>query len=216
LGNGGAKSASLLSTPQVCEVEVDARGYVRGVIDVLSRLPLREIDGVVTTLFQAYEEDRSVYLFGNGGSAALASHAACDLGKGTHKAGRRAFRILSLTDNIAVITAWANDTNYENIFAAQLHPFIKPGDVAFAISGSGNSPNVLNGLRAARDAGAYNIGLTGFHGGRMKALCDSCIIVPSENMQQIEDSHVCIMHAIFLAFARSLENFAVHRAQAGA
>ena len=178
--------------------------YLRGVIDVLEQLPVSAIDEVVDRLFQAYNRDCLVYLFGNGGSAALASHAACDLGKGTTSAGRRPFRVVSLTDNIPLITAWANDTNYENIFSAQLQPFIQAGDVAFAISGSGNSPNVLNALCAARDAGACTIGLTGFRGGKMKALCDVCITVPSDNMQHIEDSHLCIMHAVFLAFRQCM------------
>jgi len=174
--------------------------YLRGVIDVLEQLPVSVIDEVVDRLFQAYRQDSTVYLFGNGGSAALASHAACDLGKGTTGPGKKPFRVVSLTDNVALITAWANDTSYENIFAAQLLPFIQEGDIAFAISGSGNSPNVLHGLSVARDAGASSLGLTGFSGGKMKALCDVCITVPSQNMQHIEDSHLCIMHAVFLAF----------------
>ena len=158
------------------------------------------IDQVVDRLYQAYIEDCAVYLFGNGGSASLASHAACDLGKGTTSPGKKPFRVVSLTDNVSLITAWANDTGYENIFAAQLRPFIAAGDIAFAISGSGNSPNVLNALRVARDIGASTIGLTGFSGGKMKVLCDMCITVPSDSMQHIEDSHLCIMHAVFLAF----------------
>jgi D-sedoheptulose 7-phosphate isomerase len=187
------KSEGLFPVAQECEFESSSDSYVRSVIDVLARLPVAVIDEVVASLFEAYRQERTVYLFGNGGSAALASHAACDLGKGTTKQGRRPFRVVSLTDNMSLITAWANDTNYA-------------GDIAFAISGSGDSPNVLSGLRTAREVGAFNIGLTGFHGGRMKALCDSCIIVPSENMQHIEDSHLCIMHAIFLAFSRCLES----------
>lgn len=174
--------------------------YLRGVVDVLEQLPVSVIDDVVDRLWQAYRQERTVYLFGNGGSAALASHAACDLGKGTTSPGKKPFRVVSLTDNVSLITAWANDTSYENIFAAQLRPFIEGGDIAFAISGSGNSPNVLNGLRAAQEVGASTIGLTGFDGGKMKAMCDVCITAPSENMQHIEDSHLCIMHAVFLAF----------------
>jgi D-sedoheptulose 7-phosphate isomerase len=179
---------------------VTADKYLRGVIGVLERIPVSVIDEVVDRLFQAYRQNSAVYLFGNGGSAALASHAACDLGKGTTSPEKKPFRVVSLTDNVALITAWANDTSYDNIFAAQLRPFIQPGDIAFAISGSGNSPNVLNGLCAARDGGASTIGLTGFRGGKMTGLCDVCITVPSENMQHIEDSHLCIMHAVFLAF----------------
>jgi D-sedoheptulose 7-phosphate isomerase len=187
--------------------------YLRGVIDVLEQLPVSAIDEVVDRLFQAYSQDCAVYLFGNGGSAALASHAACDLGKGTTSPGKKPFRVVSLTDNVSLITAWANDTSYENIFAAQLRPFIQTNDIAFAISGSGNSPNVLNALRAARDEGASTIGLTGFRGGKMKALCDVCITVPSENMQHIEDSHLCIMHAVFLAFRQCADRATVAKAR---
>lgn len=211
MGNGVVKSGRLFSIAQGRELELASHEYVRGVIDVLKRLPIPTIDEVAAQLFQAYEQDRAVYLFGNGGSAALASHAACDLGKGTTQPGKRPFRVVSLTDNVSLITAWANDTSYDNVFAAQLRPFIKAGDIAFAISGSGNSPNVVGGLHAAREAGAFNIGLTGFHGGKMKVLCDSCIIVPSENMQQIEDSHLCIMHAVFLAFRRCIDSACIAR-----
>jgi D-sedoheptulose 7-phosphate isomerase len=209
LGNGVVRSGPLVSIDQRRELKPTSAEYVGRVIDLLERLPIPRIDEVVTKLFQAYEQDCAVYLFGNGGSAALASHAACDLGKGTTDPGKRPFRVVSLTDNVSLITAWANDTSYDNVFAAQLRPFIKARDIAFAISGSGNSPNVLSALHVAREAGAFNIGLTGFHGGKMKALCDSCIIVPSENMQQIEDSHLCIMHAIFLSFRRCMESASI-------
>ena len=201
MGNAGLKTAPLVSA-QGREADLGTGQYVTGVISVLERLPFSNIDQAAASIFQAYERDCALYLFGNGGSAALASHAACDLGKGTSKPGKRPFRVVSLTDNVSLITAWANDTCYDNVFAAQLTPFVKPGDIAFAISGSGNSGNVLAGLHAARELGAINIGLTGFAGGKMKALCDSCIVVPSKNMQQIEDSHVCVMHAIYVAFHR--------------
>ena len=98
---------------------------------------------------------------------------------------------------IPLMTAWANDSSYERIFSEQLQNLLCAGDVAFAISGSGNSPNVLAGLRVARAAGAVTIGLTGFQGGKMKALCDHCVVVPSSNMQIIEDFHLSVSHAIF-------------------
>jgi D-sedoheptulose 7-phosphate isomerase len=104
---------------------------------------------------------------------------------------------MSLTDNLPLLTAWANDTSYDFVFAEQLRNFVEPGDVAFAISGSGNSPNVLHGLQTAREAGAYTIGLGGFEGGKMKSLCDLCIVIPSSNMQIIEDFHVSVTHALF-------------------
>jgi D-sedoheptulose 7-phosphate isomerase len=173
---------------------------------LLARLPLSCIEQVVDQLLRAYERERAVYLFGNGGSAALASHVACDLGKGATTPVTKPFKVISLCDNAALITAWANDSSFEDIFVAQLRPLLAPGDIAFAISGSGNSPNVLKGLRFARTAGAFNIGLTGFAGGKMYALCDSCIVVPSQQMQHIEDSHVCIMHSVFLALRERIQS----------
>jgi D-sedoheptulose 7-phosphate isomerase len=171
--------------------------YFRGLAATLENLPHEGIGEIAKVILRAYQDRRAVFLFGNGGSAALASHVACDLGKGTSTAGPERFRVLSLTDNVPLLTAWANDLKYEDIFAEQILNFVEPGDVAFAISGSGNSPNVLKGLRVARDAGAYNIGLSGFRGGDMKALCDLCVVVPSDNMQVIEDVHLSISHCVF-------------------
>jgi D-sedoheptulose 7-phosphate isomerase len=200
LKNQMSKQESVLHKPDFG----DAVEYLSSVANVLTQLPISDIEAVIDHLLRAYERERTVYLFGNGGSAALASHAACDLGKGTMTPGRAPFRAISLCDNVPLMTAWANDSSYENIFAAQLRPLIQPQDVAFAISGSGSSPNVLNALGLARDAGAVNIGLAGCNGGKMKPLCDLCVIVPSQQMQEIEDSHVCIMHAVFFAFSRRL------------
>ncbi len=175
----------------------NAAGYFAELAKVLHRIPHDTIDQITARLARAYEENRTVFLFGNGGSAALASHAACDLGKGTVVWGKRRFRVMALTDNIPVMTAWANDSCYDDIFAEQLLNFVKNDDIVLAISGSGNSPNVLKGLKAAREAGAYTIGLTGYEGGKMKALCDLCLVVPCDNMQFIEDLHSCIAHSIF-------------------
>jgi D-sedoheptulose 7-phosphate isomerase len=171
--------------------------YLQQVSSALNRLPCPLIDQVTDRLWGAYRENRAVYLFGNGGSAALASHSACDFGKGTVVNGHRRFRVLALTDNVPLMTAWANDARYEDIFAEQLRSFLQADDIAFAISGSGNSANVLNGLAVARELGAFTIGLTGFQGGRMKSICRLCIVVPSENMQVIEDVHLSVMHSIF-------------------
>jgi D-sedoheptulose 7-phosphate isomerase len=174
--------------------------YLHEVSTALKRLPFVQIERVTDALWNAYQENRVVYLFGNGGSAALASHCACDFGKGTVVNGHRRFRVLALTDNVPLMTAWANDARYEDIFAEQLRSFLQPDDVAFAISGSGNSPNVLNALHAAREMGALTVGLTGFQGGKMKALCELCVVVPSENMQIIEDVHLSVTHSIFTSF----------------
>jgi D-sedoheptulose 7-phosphate isomerase len=173
--------------------------YFKMFEQVVARLPHSTMEQAAAELLVAYDQNRTIFLFGNGGSAALASHFACDLGKGTIRNGERQkrFRVLALTDNLPLLTAWANDSCYEDVFAQQLRNFVEPGDVAFAISGSGNSPNVLRALEVAHEAGAVNIGLTGYCGGKMKNLCNPCIVIPSENMQIIEDLHLSVTHAIF-------------------
>lgn len=175
----------------------DCRPYFEQLSKTIQSLPLKSVDRVATALARAYEQQRTVFLFGNGGSAALASHFACDLGKGTVDGSRKRFRVMALTDNVPLMTAWANDSKYEDIFAQQLANFAQPGDIAFAISASGNSPNVLHALRTAKNIGSTTIGLSGFAGGRMLGLCDHCIVVPCDNMQIIEDLHLCIAHSLF-------------------
>ena len=175
-----------------------AREYFLELQSVVAALAHEGIDQIAGELANAYESGRVVYTFGNGGSASLASHLACDLGKGTaYCNGGKRFRVLALTDNLPTLTAWANDSSYEDVFSEQLRNFVQPRDVAFAISGSGNSKNVLNALQVAREAGATTLGISGFEGGQMKALCDICVVVPSNNMQIIEDIHLAMAHSIF-------------------
>jgi D-sedoheptulose 7-phosphate isomerase len=175
-----------------------ARQYFEELQRVIAGLSHERLDQMADTLVKAYESGRVVYTFGNGGSASLASHLACDLGKGTaYCNGGKRFRVLALTDNLTTLTAWANDSSYEDVFSEQLRSFVQPQDVAFAISGSGNSKNVLNALQVAREAGATTLGISGFQGGQMKSLCDICVVVPSNNMQIIEDIHLAMAHSIF-------------------
>jgi D-sedoheptulose 7-phosphate isomerase len=182
----------------------DGQSYFACLSKTVRSLPFETIDRVGDLLLDAYENGRTIYLFGNGGSAALASHFACDLGKGTVDGTKKRFRVIALTDNVPLMTAWANDSRYEDIFAEQLANFVQKDDIAFAISGSGNSQNVLNALKCARDAEAITIGLAGYRGGRMKELCDMCLIIPSENMQIIEDLQLSVAHALFTAVRRKL------------
>lgn len=183
----------------------DISGYCTKVSEVLARLPSAEIELAIQVLMQAHETGRAVFLFGNGGSAALASHMACDLGKGTAEVASKRSRVLSLTDNVALITAWANDINYEDVFSEQLKNQLQPGDVALAISTSGNSPNVLRALQVAKSLGAITIGLTGFEGGKARPLCDLCIVVPSDNTQIIEDLHSVLAHGMFSVLRTRLQ-----------
>ncbi len=183
---------------------IDLSAYLAELKVVLGSLPLDQISKAADILFSCYQAEHTIFTFGNGGSGALASHLVTDLGKGTHFPGPpematfRRMKAIAVTDNMPMVTAWANDTHYDDVFMRQIENFLSPGDVVMAISGSGNSPNVLKALEFARGAGATTVGLGGFGGGKMKALLDCPVIVPSYNMQQVEDAHVIISHMIFL------------------
>ncbi len=174
---------------------------LKGVIDAM---PLGEIERAADILFAAYQKDHTIFTLGNGGSAALASHIAADLGKATHVPGPAALakmkrlKVLALTDSTPLLTAWANDASYEIVFAAQMENFIEAGDVVLGISGSGNSPNVLRALELARKAGATSVGFTGCGGGKMKDLLDCAVVVPSNSMQIVEDAHVIASHLLLV------------------
>jgi len=183
--------------------------YFKALAALIQRIPASRVEDIAEVLLRAREDSKRVLLFGNGGSASLASHFACDLGKGTTARccnPLKRFRAIALTDNIPMMTAWANDSSYDDIFSEQLRNLIEPGDVAFAISGSGNSPNVLKALETARAAGGFTVGLTGFQGGKMKKLCNLYLIVPSDNMQLIEDVHLSVAHALFTTIRHKLES----------
>ena len=183
---------------------VAAKDYLLAAQGVLARVDHAIVDRMVDVIWRGYEQGRTLFVFGNGGSAALASHFACDIGKGTIAGKRKRLKTVALTDNVALITAWANDKSYDAIFAEQLEGLAEKGDIVLAISGSGNSPNVIRGLEAARRIGAETLVLTGFEGGRAKALADLCLVVPSDSMQLIEDAHLCATHAIFLAIRQRM------------
>jgi D-sedoheptulose 7-phosphate isomerase len=193
----------------------EAGQYFEQLARTVQAVPVPKVQEIADELLRAYAEDRHIFLFGNGGSAALASHFACDLGKGTTcgLSLSKRFRVSALTDNIPLMTAWSNDSSYEDIFSEQMQGLVSTGDIAFAISGSGNSPNVLKALRTARRAGAVCLGLTGFEGGKMRPLCDICLVVPSDSMQIIEDLHLSVAHAVFTSIRHQLasENNLVER-----
>ena len=170
--------------------------YISEVRATLEKLPIDNIALVVGLLEEARLKAKRVFIFGNGGSAATASHCAADFLKGTICKEKPRIKAFALTDNVPVVTAWANDTAYENIFAEQLDNLVEPGDIAIAISGSGNSPNVLNGIKVAKTKGATTIGFIGFDGGKLRELVDIHIIVPGDNIEQAEDVHLLLEHVI--------------------
>jgi D-sedoheptulose 7-phosphate isomerase len=175
--------------------------YLRGREACHREVAFDDLERVLEAILRAYEADRTVFVFGNGGSASTASHLACDMGKGTSVPGRRRLRIVSLTDNVALLTAWANDASYEMVFKEQLENLLRPGDVVIAISASGNSPNVIRAVEYAKERGAVTIGFIGFGGGRLKGLVDLDITVSSRNYGEVEDYHLTLNH-IFSQYLR--------------
>lgn len=179
--------------------------YLQDLGKLLAELPVAQLSGLVDRLMAAYDEGRQVFLLGNGGSASTCSHIVNDFQKCIYLAGGKTFRCMAVTDSIPLITAWANDTHYDNIFAEQLRPWVQPGDMVFCVSGSGNSPNVLKAAELARELGAYTVGLIGFSGGKLAPLVDEPLVVSSDNMQRIEDVHMVILHVLFWRMMQEVE-----------
>jgi D-sedoheptulose 7-phosphate isomerase len=163
---------------------------------VLDAVPLERIDEIGATLYEAYRHDKQVFVVGNGGSASTASHMACDLAKNTMTGSRPRFRVMSLTDNVALMSALANDDGYDQVFKEQLVNLIRTGDVLVVLSGSGNSPNVLEAMRYARARSATVIAFLGFDGGAARGLADHVIVAPTEDYGLIEDVHLILNHAL--------------------
>ncbi|MBL7183767.1 MAG: SIS domain-containing protein [Anaerolineae bacterium] len=182
----------------------DIRLYVEKLKATLDRLPWEAIRHVIGVLHYARLNDRQVLILGNGGSAATASHFACDLGKGTVMPGQPRFRVIALTDNMSLFSALANDYGYEHVFAEQLANLARAGDIVIGISGSGNSANVLKAIELARTMQATTIGFVGFDGGRLKETVDLCIHVPSDCMEQVEDIHLMLEHLICTCLRKAI------------
>jgi D-glycero-alpha-D-manno-heptose-7-phosphate kinase len=170
--------------------------YVSGIVESLSSLSSGSIQEVIHILHNTRLAKRKVFILGNGGSAATASHFACDLSKNTKTDALPDFRVIGLTDNVSLLTALANDEGYESVFVQQLAPLLKPGDTVIAISASGNSKNVLEAVRFAKQSGAMTIGFTGFDGGELGRISDFQIHVPSYCIEHVEDAHLMLEHMI--------------------
>ncbi|MBS1912149.1 MAG: SIS domain-containing protein [Bacteroidetes bacterium] len=165
-----------------------------------------EITALVETLFDAYRRGAMVFVIGNGGSAANASHFAQDLAKGTRPSPDhpRPLRALSLTDNIAFFSALGNDEGYDKVFVQQLRTFCSPGDVLVAISGSGNSPNVLRAVEYANANGLHTVGVTGFSGGALHGIAAQRLHVPLNDMCTAESIHSIVFHYVILELQKLL------------
>ena len=175
-------------------------GYLKSQKAAHDSIPLDAVAQVIEKLREALKEDRQVFVFGNGGSAANASHFATDLGKGaSDKVGKR-FRVLSLNDNNSWMTALANDYGYEDAFVGQLQNFGRPGDLALGISVSGNSPNCVKALEWARKNGLNTVALVGAKRGRMAEIAEQSIVINDTHYGRVEDAQMAICHMLCYAF----------------
>lgn len=173
-----------------------APAYLEQLKATLDAFPLEQYDAVLAAFLKAHAEGANLFLMGNGGSAATASHMACDLNKGVSFGLARRFKVLCLNDNIPTMMAYANDLSYQDVFAQQLANFVQPGDVVLGISGSGNSENVLRAVALGKQAGALTIGLTGYDGGKLHAQADIGLNIAVNDMQIAEDLHLVIGHML--------------------
>jgi D-sedoheptulose 7-phosphate isomerase len=185
-------------------IEQDIRSYLDRLLKTLDGMPVDDIARLSEMLYRAYSDEKQVFILGNGGSASTASHMAADLGKNTIGPNMRRFRIMSLNDNIPLLTALSNDLGYENMFAEQLQNLIQSGDVLIVISGSGNSPNVLKAMEYAQGRSAQVAALLGFGGGRAAELSDLNVVIDSDDYGVVEDAHLIVNHILVEHFRQRL------------
>ena len=178
--------------------------YIDDEIEVMRSIDVNCINDVMNILVRTMEDGKTVYIFGNGGSAATASHFQNDFNKGISEHTQKKFNFQCLNDNVAVMLAVANDISYDEIFRFQLQGHIKPGDIVIAISGSGNSKNVLNAVQYARDQGNKVVGVYGFGGGKLKELSDYHLEAKTTSMQITEDIHMMFDHLMMAVFYKTL------------
>ncbi|MCK5787071.1 MAG: SIS domain-containing protein [Candidatus Sabulitectum sp.] len=179
--------------------------YLDEVSKLVLKIPSSAVERIASVIFNAYKNGNRIFVFGNGGGSSTSAHFVCDLSKGTITEGKPRLKAISLAENIPLLTAWANDTDYTNTFGEQLKNLVEHGDVVIGLSGSGMSPNVINAFYVANDAGAESILLSGFDGGTAVRVAGDSIVVPSSDMQQIEDVHMILTHIIFRCLKRAIE-----------
>src|SRR5262245_58063829 len=174
--------------------------YKNDLLKAIESIDLSKVCQAIEILRQARDENRHIFVCGNGGSASTASHFVCDMVKGASFGKKSRFRMMALTDSLPTITAYSNDVSYECIFAEQLKNFAEPGDVLIAISGSGNSPNVLRAIEYGNAVGCRTIALTGRDGGKLGPMAQLNIQAANPHMGRIEDAHMIVMHMMCYYF----------------
>jgi D-sedoheptulose 7-phosphate isomerase len=174
--------------------------YKNDLLQAVEAIDVDRVNQAIDLLREARDHNRHIFVCGNGGSASTASHFACDMVKGASFGRASRFRIMALTDSLPTLTAYSNDVSYDCVFAEQLKNFAQPGDVVMAISGSGNSPNVLRAMEYANSIGCQTIALTGRDGGKLAPLAKVNIQARIPHMGRIEDIHMIVAHMIAYHF----------------
>ncbi len=173
------------------------KAYYDAEMAVMKAMNYEEIEAAVKAILEAYERGATIYTFGNGGSAATASHFVCDFNKGICEKLDKKFQLVCLNDNTPIVMAIANDISYDDVFLFQLRNKLKPADLVMAISGSGNSTNVIKAVEYAKKVGCKVVGMSGYDGGKLKALSDYHLHAPVNDMQIAEDIHMTFDHMMY-------------------
>lgn len=173
--------------------------YLREVEEAIREISRDDVRAIVDVLFTMWERGSTAYIIGNGGSASTASHMMNDLSKFTSFPDRPRFRAIALTDNVPIMTAYGNDQSYDDIFYEPMKNLVRKDDVVIAISGSGNSPNVIKAVELAKSVGAVTVGMCGHPGGKLADLADHTVVIPAKYIGQQEDGHLILNHAIATA-----------------
>ena len=174
--------------------EKEIKEYYRGLADTMLKLDYEQISAAMNALVNCYEHGGTVYVFGNGGSAATASHMVCDFNKGVSLKKSKKFNFICLSDNTPILTALANDISYDDVFAYQIEKILNKDDLVLAISGSGNSKNIIKAINVAKAQGVKIIGMTGYDGGQLYKLSDYHLHAPINDMMKAEDIHMSFDH----------------------
>ena len=180
-------------------------GYLEELKELLDSFPHDRFEEVASAILSAYNNERQIFIMGNGGSGSTASHFACDINKGCCFNVEKKFKVICLNDNIPTMLAYANDLSYEKVFVEQLKNFLKPGDVVIGISGSGNSANVIQAIVYAKEKSAKTIGLTGFDGGELAGAADIPLVASINDMQKVEDVHMIVVHMLMQYLDKALQ-----------
>jgi D-sedoheptulose 7-phosphate isomerase len=180
------------------------KNYIDNLTKTLNNLDVEAIENCANILLEAYENEKNIFICGNGGSAATASHFACDINKGVSYGLEKRFKIMALTDNLATITAYSNDVGYDAVFVEQLKNFFNEGDVIIGISGSGNSSNVIKAVEFVNQNKGVSIGWTGFGGGKLKEISHYTVNANIDDMQISEDIHMTLVHIMMKALRKAL------------